>query len=102
MDPSVLGGAAHTRALGPAIRKRQGPHGSPSDGRGLGRGASPCNRQHGRQWPAQRGPRRRELIGQKPQAIPFDPQEPAGATLAVPLELAGEVRQPALSIDRHF
>ena len=35
---------------------------------------------------------RRELIGQKPLAIPFDPQEPAGAGLAVPLELAGEVR----------
>jgi hypothetical protein len=28
----------------------------------------------------------------KPQAIPFDPQEPAGAALAVSLEPAGEVR----------
>lgn len=35
---------------------------------------------------------RRELIGQKPLAIPFDSQEPAGAALAVSLEPAGEVR----------
>ena len=47
------------------------------------------------------GPRR-ELIGEKAQAVPFDPQEPSRPALAVSFELAGEVRHPALPIACHF
>jgi len=34
---------------------------------------------------------RRGLIGQQAQSDSFDSQEPSGAALAVPLELAGEI-----------
>jgi hypothetical protein len=49
-----------------------------------------------------RGGAGRDFIGEKAQADPFAPQTHPRAALAVPLELAGDVRHPALSIDRHF